>query len=52
MLIRISEVFAPTMIDSMVNAGEIDDIFSMCLSENGGVMTLGGVGNHHSMFFN
>jgi len=36
------------MIDSMVNAGEIDDIFSMCLSENGGVMTLGGVGNHHT----
>lgn len=45
---RISEVLAPTMVDSMVANGYIEDIFSMCLTEQGGIITLGAAGNHHS----
>lgn len=33
----------------MVAAGEIR-YFSMCLTPNGGAITVGGVGNYHSLF--
>lgn len=45
---KVSEVFAPNIIDTLSGAGYIDDIFSMCLTDDGGMMTLGGIGNYYS----
>src|SRR5690606_2287429 len=44
----LSEVNASTIIDNMYHDGYIDDIFSICMTNNGGQLTLGGTGGHYS----
>ena len=45
----ISEIKAPTVFESLVNKGYINNAFSMCFSPTiGGALTLGGDGGYHS----
>jgi len=42
---KISETNSPTFMDLLVSSNQVDDVFSMCLTENGGAMELGGTIN-------
>ena len=44
----LSEVNASTIIDNMYQDGYIDNIFSMCMTDQGGSLTLGGIGGYYS----
>eukprot|EP01095_Lingulamoeba_sp_RSL-Kostka_P003858 TRINITY_DN14977_c0_g1_i1.p1 TRINITY_DN14977_c0_g1~~TRINITY_DN14977_c0_g1_i1.p1 ORF type:complete len:422 (-),score=152.86 TRINITY_DN14977_c0_g1_i1:174-1439(-) len=45
---KISEIGAPTVFETLVNDGQIDNVFSMCLNATGGYLTLGEAGTHHT----
>eukprot|EP00010_Vexillifera_abyssalis_P004962 CAMPEP_0201556970 /NCGR_PEP_ID=MMETSP0173_2-20130828/58794_1 /ASSEMBLY_ACC=CAM_ASM_000268 /TAXON_ID=218659 /ORGANISM="Vexillifera sp., Strain DIVA3 564/2" /LENGTH=391 /DNA_ID=CAMNT_0047969551 /DNA_START=143 /DNA_END=1318 /DNA_ORIENTATION=+ len=40
----LSEINAPTPMDNLVASRQATDVFSMCLTDDGGSMTLGGIG--------
>ena len=47
----ISVIRAPTVFESFVSAGEISNLFSMCVGMEGGAMTLGGIGPYYTGSF-
>ena len=45
--VAVTDTGAPTAYEQLVNAGAIDDVFSMCFDRaSGGVLTIGGDGGH------
>lgn len=43
-----SEINANTFFGRIVEQGHANDLFSMCLTKNGGALTLGGIGHHYA----
>jgi Eukaryotic aspartyl protease len=41
----LSECKAPTAMDNLAASGQVEDIFSMCMTNDGGSLSLGGSGN-------